>query len=241
MAALFVHRPVRSAVRSTVRMTGPCTKGPPPYQLVAVARRDPRRCCHVAIVWPCPLTVDAYAATGRRWRCRGRSARRAAGRWCSGLVTGGMSARRRREPEDLRPAGAVRPCAVTHALLPAFVSAGGWMRPRRSARYRRGRAAARAGSARPRPRRGCRIRPRGAGSAGSPRGPGSWRWLLGAGGGAGRGGPRRAGIGRFASAAIGAAFAAAAGLPGWAGLGAWRFACAVTGGRLLAANTTRPV
>jgi hypothetical protein len=31
-----------------------------------------------------------------------------------------------------------------------------------------------------------------------------------------------------------------AGLPGWAGLGAWRFASAVTGGTLLAANTTSP-
>jgi len=49
-----------------------------------------------------------------------------------------------------------------------------------------------------------------------------------------------AGAGRFALAAIGAAFAAAAGLPGWAGLGAWRFASAVTGGTLLAANITSP-
>ena len=49
-----------------------------------------------------------------------------------------------------------------------------------------------------------------------------------------------AGAGRFALAAIGAAFDAAAGLPGWAGLGAWRFASAVTGGRLIAANTISP-
>jgi hypothetical protein len=46
--------------------------------------------------------------------------------------------------------------------------------------------------------------------------------------------------GGFALAAIGAAFAAASGLPGWAGLGAWRFACAVSGGRLIAANITSP-
>lgn len=45
---------------------------------------------------------------------------------------------------------------------------------------------------------------------------------------------------RFAAAAIGAAFAAAADLPGWAPLGAWRFASAVTGGALLAANTPAP-
>ena len=35
---------------------------------------------------------------------------------------------------------------------------------------------------------------------------------------------------RSAVAAVGAAFTAAAGLPGWAVLGRWRFACAVTGG-----------
>jgi hypothetical protein len=45
---------------------------------------------------------------------------------------------------------------------------------------------------------------------------------------------------RFALAAVGAAFAAAATLPGWPGLGAWRFASAVSGGRLIAANTTSP-
>ena len=37
-----------------------------------------------------------------------------------------------------------------------------------------------------------------------------------------------------------AAFTAAAGLPGWAVLGRWRFACAVTGGSLLAANASSP-
>ena len=51
---------------------------------------------------------------------------------------------------------------------------------------------------------------------------------------------RPAGAGRFALAAIGAAFGAAAGLPGWGRLGAWRFASAVTGGRLIAANTVSP-
>jgi hypothetical protein len=49
-----------------------------------------------------------------------------------------------------------------------------------------------------------------------------------------------AGAARFALAAIGAAFAAAAGLPGWGRLGAWRFASSVTGGRLIAANTASP-
>lgn len=46
--------------------------------------------------------------------------------------------------------------------------------------------------------------------------------------------------GRFGLAAIGAAFGAAASLPGWLALGVWRFACSVSGGRLIAANTISP-
>jgi len=46
--------------------------------------------------------------------------------------------------------------------------------------------------------------------------------------------------GRFALAAITAAFGAAAALPGWLALGVWRFACAVSGGRLIAASTASP-
>jgi hypothetical protein len=46
--------------------------------------------------------------------------------------------------------------------------------------------------------------------------------------------------GRFALAAVGAAFGAACCLPGWLALDGWRFASAVTGGRLIAANTTSP-
>ena len=44
----------------------------------------------------------------------------------------------------------------------------------------------------------------------------------------------------FALAAIGAAFGAAAALPGWLAVGPWRFASAVSGGRLITANTTSP-
>jgi hypothetical protein len=40
--------------------------------------------------------------------------------------------------------------------------------------------------------------------------------------------------------ALGAAFEAASALPGWAALGRWRFVSAVSGGRLLAANTNTP-
>jgi len=49
-----------------------------------------------------------------------------------------------------------------------------------------------------------------------------------------------AGAGRFGLAAIGAAFAAACGLPGWLAAGVWRFASSVSGGRLIAANTASP-
>jgi Domain of unknown function (DUF6431) len=44
----------------------------------------------------------------------------------------------------------------------------------------------------------------------------------------------------WALAAIRAAFRAATALAGWAALGRWRFACCVSGGQLLAANTTSP-
>jgi hypothetical protein len=47
----------------------------------------------------------------------------------------------------------------------------------------------------------------------------------------------RCGVSHALLTAIGAAFAAAASLPGWGRLGAWRFASAVTGGKLIAANT----
>ncbi len=46
--------------------------------------------------------------------------------------------------------------------------------------------------------------------------------------------------GAFALAAVAAAFDAAAALPGWAPVGAWRFASSVSGGRLIAANTISP-
>jgi hypothetical protein len=52
--------------------------------------------------------------------------------------------------------------------------------------------------------------------------------------------PPPAGAARFALAAIGAAFATAAALPGWAGLGVWRFVSVVSGGRLITANTISP-
>ena len=45
---------------------------------------------------------------------------------------------------------------------------------------------------------------------------------------------------RLALVAIRSTFEAAVSLPGWAGLGRWRFVSAVSGGSLLAANTNTP-
>jgi uncharacterized protein DUF6431 len=196
----------------------------------------------VAIVWPCPLPVDAYIAAGRRVEVP-----RPGCPLCAGPLVFWAGYWR-----HVRAAGRCRkifvprlrcgPCRVSHVLLPAFVLA--WrldvaetvgaviaevaagvcgVRP----------AAARAGvpytTARDWVRRFTgRARELGAGFAalavelgGEPvRPPGEARG--------------------FALAAIGAAFGAAAGLPGWLAAGLWRFASAVSGGRLIAANTTSP-
>ena len=130
-------------------------------------------------------------------------------------------------------------CGVSHALLPAFTLA--W---RLDVAETIG-SVARGGSG----RRGCGVRPaaeragvlyttargwvrrfraRTAELGGGVRGGGSGAGRAG-GHGPGRGGPVRA-------TAIGAAFAAAASLPGWGRLGAWRFASAATGGTLIAAS-----
>jgi Domain of unknown function (DUF6431) len=196
----------------------------------------------VAMVWPCPLPVDAYARAGRevefpRPDCPS----------CAGPLVFWSGYRR-----HVRAAGrCVRifiprvrcgPCRVTHALLPAFTLA--W---RLDAAEVIGTVVAEVAGGR------CGVRPAAA-SAGVPyttaRG-----WVrrfaarapqVGAGFAAlavelgGEPFPPPAGAARFALTAIGAAFAAAAALPGWAGLGSWRFASSVSGGRLIAANTTSP-
>jgi Domain of unknown function (DUF6431) len=196
----------------------------------------------VAMVWPCPLPVDAYVAAGRgvefpRPACPSCRAPMMfwAGYWRHVRAAG-------RCRKIFVPRLRCGPCRVSHVLLPAFVLA--WrldvaetvgaviaevaagvcgVRP----------AAARAGvpytTARDWVRRFTgRARELGAGFAalavelgGEPvRPPGEARG--------------------FALAAIGAAFGAAAGLPGWLAAGLWRFASAVSGGRLIAANTTSP-
>src|SRR6266705_1416590 len=165
------------------------------------AGRDPRRVLSpVAIVWPCPLTVDAYVAAGRevefpRLDCP--SCARRMGLW-SGYWRYIRAAGRCRKM--FVPRERCGCCRVSHALLPAFVLAWRLDTAETVGAVFAALAVELGGEA---------IRP-----AADP--------------------------GRFALAAVGAAFGAAAGLPGWAGLGAWRFASSVSGGRLLAANTTSP-
>ena len=162
----------------------------------------------MSMVWPCPLTVDAYASMGRAvvvprpecpsclvpvvfWSGYWRHVRR-----------------QERERKIFIPRVRCRACGVRPAAAAAgvpYTTARGWVR----------RFAARAGelavsfSALAVELGGEVVRP-----------------VL----------DRL----RWAVAAIGAAFTAAAGLPGWAVLGRWRFACAVTGGSLLAANASSP-
>ncbi len=196
----------------------------------------------MAIVWPCPLAVDAYVAAGR-----GVEFPRPACPSCRVPLMFWSGYRR-----HVRAAGRCRKifvprlrcgrCRVTHALLPAFVLAwrldaaevigtvitgvaGGaaGVRP----------AAARSGVPHTTARGWCRrfaARAPGLGVAFAA-------LAVELGGEAVR---PPAEPGRFALAAMGAAFGAACALPGWAGLGLWRFASAVSGGRLIAANTISP-
>lgn len=196
----------------------------------------------MAIVWPCPLSVDAYIAAGRelavpRPECPGCAAPMS---FWSGYC------------RDVRQAGQCRklfvrrarcaPCARTHALLPAFVLA-----------YRLD-----------------VVETIGAVLAEVVLGPGGVRpaaarvavpyttareWLrrfadrsgelatafaaLAVELGAAAIRPARE-SGRHALTVIEAAFAAATALPGWAVLGRWRFASAVCGGSLLATHTDSP-
>jgi len=196
----------------------------------------------VAIVWPCPLSVDAYVAAGRQAEFPRPDCPSCAGPlvfWSGYLrhVRAGGRCRRIFVPR-LR----CGPCRVTHALLPAFVLA--W---RLDVAETVGSVIGQVADGR------CGVRPAAA-RAGVPyttaRG-----WVR-------RFGARAPGLGvafaalavelggqaiapagqagRFALAAITAAFDAAAGLPGWLAPGLWRFASPVSGGRLIAANTTSP-
>ena len=196
----------------------------------------------MAIVWPCPLAVDAYVAAGRD-----AGFPRPACPSCAGPLVFWSGYRR-----YVREAGRCRKifvprlrcsrCGVSHALLPAFVLA--W---RLDVAETVGMVIAEAAGG------GCGVRPA-AETAGVPytaargwvrrfRARGRELGVAFAALAVELGGVAvtpSARAGRFALAGIGAAFAAAASLPGWGRLGAWRFASSVTGGRLIAANTVSP-
>ena len=196
----------------------------------------------MSIVWPCSLTVDAYALLGRavnvpRPDCPS----------CSSPVVFWSGywryvRRRGRCRKVFIRRVRCRACGVTHALLPAFTLA--W---RLDAAEDAGAVIGQVASG------ACGVRPAAARAQVPYTTARGWvrRFAARAGelavsfsalaaelGGEviGQAGPSC----QLAAVAIGAAFTAAAALPGWAPLGPWRFACAVTGGSLLAANATSP-
>ncbi len=179
----------------------------------------------MVMVWPCTLPVDAYAKAGREVKFPRLPCPSCAGPlvWWSGYR------RWLRVPDRcwriFVPRLRCGPCQVTHARLPAFALA--W---RLDGAETIGAVIAQvAGTARGWVRR-FQGRAQALGTAfaalavelgGDPMAP-------------------DADPGQFAVAAIGTAFAAASALPGWLAAGAWRFASAVSGGRLIAANIISP-
>ena len=196
----------------------------------------------MAIVWPCPLPVDAYVAAGREVEVPRPVCPSCAGPlvFWSGYWRHVRAAGRCRKL--FVPRVRCGPCRVSHALLPAFTLA--W---RLDVAEAVGAVIGQvAGGA-------CGVRPAAARlgvpyttargwvrrfrARGLELGTGFAALAVELGGEAIR---PAAEAGRFALAALGAAFAAAAGLPGWLDLGVWRFASSVSGGRLIAANTGSP-
>src|SRR5579875_1856904 len=196
----------------------------------------------MSMVWPCPLTVDAYVLLGRAVRVP-----RPVCPSCSSPVVFWSGYWRHvrwqgRCRKIFIPRVRCRGCGMTHALLPAFALA--WrLDVVESAGAVIGQVAG----------GGCGVRPAAA-AAGVPHTT-ARGWVRRFSGRAGElavsfsalagelgGGALRPLPGplRWAVAAVGAGFGAAAGLPGWAALGPWRFAGAVTGGSLLAANAASP-
>lgn len=196
----------------------------------------------VVMVWPCPLAVDAYAAAGRgagfpRPDCPSCDVPMMfwSGYWR--YVRAGGRCRK-----IFVPRVRCALCGVSHALLPAFVLA--W---RLDTAETAGAVIMEVAG------RACGVRPAAA-RAGVPHTT-ARGWVRRFAGRASELGITFAALavelggeairpdadaGRFALAAIAAAFEAAAGLPGWLAVGRWRFASAVSGGRLIAANKSSP-
>ena len=196
----------------------------------------------MAIVWPCPLPVDAYVAAGREVEVPRPACPSCAGPlvFWSGYWRHVRAAGRCRK--IFVPRVRCGPCRVSHALLPAFVLA--W---RLDVAETVGAVIGQvAGGV-------CGVRPAAA-RAGVPdttacgwvrrfRARAAELGVVFAALAVDLGGEAirpPAEAGRFALAAVTAAFDAAAALPGWLAVGLWRFASAVSGGRLIAANTVSP-
>jgi Domain of unknown function (DUF6431) len=196
----------------------------------------------VSIVWPCPVSVENYAAAGRevevpRPECPSCSALMS---WWSGYrrhVRSGGACHR-----IFVPRVRCGSCEKTHAVLPAFVLVG-----RLDVVESIGQVLAEVAGGR------CGVRPPAA-RLGVPyttaRGwwrrfaAGAVRWAVALSALAVELGeaaltPVRSPTG-WALAAVGAAWRAAAGLPGWVLVGLWRFISTVTGGKLIATNTDSP-
>jgi Domain of unknown function (DUF6431) len=196
----------------------------------------------VAMVWPCPLPVDAYIAAGRRVEFPRPGCPSCAGPlvlW-SGYWRHVRAAGRCRKV--FVPRLRCGRCGVSHALLPAFVLA--W---RLDVAETVGAVLAEVAGG------GCGVRPAAA-RAGVPHTT-ARGWVRRFSARAGELGTAFAALAvelggdaarppaeaaRFALAGIKAAFGAATGLPGWLAVGVWRFTSSVSGGRLIAANTTSP-
>jgi ribosomal protein S27AE len=196
----------------------------------------------VAIVWPCPLSVDAYVAAGRDVEVPRPVCPR-----CGGATTWWSGYRRFVRSDGASRAIFVRRvrcgrCQTTEALLPAFVFYGrldvvesigevleavavgpGGVRP--------------AAAALDVPHTTARgwVRRFAARAAGVSVGFAALAVELG-----GEVVDAIGDVAGHALVAIAAAFGAAGALPGWGALGCWRFVSAVSGGRVIATNTNTP-
>src|SRR2546429_160313 len=211
-------------------------RDPSSPRLTPIAGGDPEAVSPVAIVWPCPLPVDAYVAAGRKGEVPRPACPSCAGPlvFWSGywrhVRAGGLAGGRCRK--IFVPRVRCGPCRVSHALLPAFVLA--WrLDVAEAVGVVIGQVAGGA----------CGVRPAAA-RAGVPHTT-ARGWVRRFGSRAGELGAAFAALavdlggeaicppaeaGRFALTAITAAFAAAAGLPGWGRLGGGRVAAAGGGG-----------
>lgn len=197
----------------------------------------------VAIVWPCPLSVDEYAAAGRDVDVPRPDCPR-----CGGATTRWSGYRR-----FVRVGGLARAifvprvrcgrCGRTDAVLPAFVLVGRLDAVESVGEVIEGVVGGVGG-----------VRPAAAG-VGVPHTT-ARGWVRRFGGRARRLAVAFAALAvelgaevvvaavadtaGHALAAVAAAFEVACSLPGWAALGRWRFASAVSGGTVIATNTNTP-